>query len=147
MALIFRQNCFQESLPGDFIKAKTRELPFIQNVNKHMFHVQFWKIIYCRWIMIFFSPFFLANPDWKYFQNNTCKNRHFTSPCNDFIGPSHFADASCHWAKCIWALSPRLSSLVLGKACLDQVLVYFSCGTVMLTFLTIIFVLLWFYVF
>ena len=40
----------------------------------------------------FFVHNFFVNPDWKYFQNITCKNRHFTSHCNDFIGPSHFAD-------------------------------------------------------
>ena len=44
----------------------------------------------------FESQFFLVNPDWKYFQNITCKNCHFTSHYNDFIGPLHFADASRH---------------------------------------------------
>ena len=47
------------------------------------------------------------------------KNCHFTSPCNDFKGSSHFADASCNWVKCIWALSPRQLSWVLRIACLD----------------------------
>ena len=39
----------------------------------------------------------------------------------DFMGPSHFTNASCHWVKCIWTLSPGLSSWVLGIACLNQV--------------------------
>ena len=37
------------------------------------------------------------------------------------MGPSVFTDASHHWLKCIWLLSPRLSSWVLGIACLDQI--------------------------
>ena len=44
--------------------------------------------------LLFFHNF-LVNPDWKYFQNITCRNYHFTSTCNDLMGPPHFADASC----------------------------------------------------
>ena len=82
--------------------------------------VQFWKIVYCWCITVFFTIFKnLVNPDWKYFHNITssCKTCHFTPPC---MGPSYFADASCHWLKCIWLLSPRLSSWVLGISCLNQ---------------------------
>ena len=46
-------------------------------------------------LQLFFHNF-LVNPDWKYFQNITCKDRHFTSHGNDFIGPSVFGDASRH---------------------------------------------------
>ena len=54
--------------------------------------VQYWKIICCCWIKKKNQNFF--GPDWKYIQNITWKKYHFTSPCNDLMGPSHFADAS-----------------------------------------------------
>ena len=65
-------------------------------------HAQFWKIVPCRWITKF-SQFFWVNPDWKYFQNNTCKNCNVTPPwCYRAISLfRYFSDTSCHWVKCI----------------------------------------------
>ena len=44
--------------------------PFIQNVNKHNFE----KLSTAAELQFFFTIF---NPDWEYFQNITCKDRHF----------------------------------------------------------------------
>ena len=84
--------------------------------------VQFWKIVSCCLIQFFSSQFFFHNIIWSILIKNTYRILLcFISPCYDFIWPSVFTDASCYWVKSIWSLSPRLSSWLLGIACLNQV--------------------------
>ena len=59
----------------------------------------------------FFFHIFLVNPDWKYFQNITWKNRHFNMQSEM---ASHFAD------QCISSLSEVFWALFWGIVCLNQ---------------------------
>ena len=65
-------------------KRQWKESIHPKRINKHMYNFEMLST-YAE--LHFFSQFFI-NPDWKYFQYITCKDRHFTSPCNDFIVPS-----------------------------------------------------------
>ena len=72
--------------------------PFIQIVNKHMNGtiLKNCLLLLNNPELQIFHNFFWVNPDWKYFQNITCKNSHVTSLSlfYNFMGPSVFSDAS-----------------------------------------------------